>query len=302
MNQLLMTKRGCLLDEWLRQSAPEVCQVGDRRWRVSLGNGVSACVLAPVDDTFLLFDAPAPVTCELEKTPHWLRWNAALAGNAKIALVPNPWQVKLRAEIPMDDEVNPSARIAETLHGLHDACQLLKENPSSASNPRQTGPVMALDDTPIASRNLPALLRDTGWSFQERTPGVAVVELAMRGRCCRVLLEENTLGVRAAVELLRAAPLTKPSEIALAALLLGASGALRFARPYATKAEEQFTCGFEVRFAGETTASELEHALEALAVACGVCHEEVNSLLDNSVAESYLAIRNLPPTIAREEQ
>ena len=56
-----------------------------------------------------------------------------------------------------------------------------------------------------------------------------------------------------------------------------------------------------MRLAGDTTASELEHALEALAVACWACKQEVHSLLDKSVAECYMAIRNLQPTLAREE-
>jgi hypothetical protein len=275
-----------------------VTQEGDRRWLLCLENQLPLRVSAPVDDSFLLFDAPAPAACELEQAPYWLLWNASFAGHAKIALLPHPWRLRVRAEIPVPQDANTSARIAETLHGLRAACQLLAGEPASAD----VAPVAVPAGDGIGHKpgNLPALLRETGWPFQERVGGAAAVELAMRGGC-RDLLEESTLGVRAAMELLRSDSLAPRSLVALAALLLGAGGTLRLARPYAADAAGTFTCGFEVRFAGETTAGELEHALEALAVACWACKEEVHSLLDNSVAESYLAIRNLPPLLAREE-
>jgi hypothetical protein len=297
MNQLLLTQSQSALDAWLRQLAPDVRQEGDHCWQLALKYGMLLRVSAPVDDTFLLFDAPALVSCELQQAPQWLRWNATLAGNAKLALVPLPWRSRLRAEVPIADDANAAARIAETLRGLHDACALLIGGVALAGEILPPRAASAADDAPRTSGTLLALLGEMAWPFQERADGVAAVEVAMRGGC-RVLLEENAFGVRAAMELLRVDSLAPDSRLALAALLLSAGGTLRLARPYATEAEDKFVCGFEVRFAGETTAGELEHALEALAVACWACKQEVHSLLDNSVAESYLAIRNLTPTLA----
>jgi hypothetical protein len=298
MNQHLLAPGASSLDASLRLAAPEVTQESDRLWLLCLENRFPLRVSAPVDDSFLLFDAPAPAACELEQAAHWLLWNASFVGHAKIALLPHPWRLRLRSEIPLDEEANISARISETLHGLRTACRLLAGQPDSADAAPLA--VLAGDGSGHKPGNLPALLRETGWPFQERAGGVAAVELAMRGSC-RVLLEENTFGVRAAMELLRSDSLAPRSLLALAALLLSAGGTLRLARPYAADAAGTFTCGFEVQFAGEITAGELEHALEALAVACWACKEEVHSILENSVAESYLAIRNLPPLLAREE-
>ena len=301
MNQLLLTQSQSSIDAWLRQSAPDVEHVGDRSWQLALANGSRVRIAAPVDDPFLLFDAPAPAVSNLDQTPQWLLWNATLAGNAKIALVPRPWHLSLRAETPIDDDGNMPARIAETVRGLHQACQLLAVTlpPSEEAQPARTTPVA--DDSAHYEASLFALLRETGWPFQERANGAATVELALRGEPSRVLLEENAAGLRAAVEFLRVDSLAANSRLAIATLLLSASGTLRLARSYAVDAEDQFTCGFEVRFAGATTAGELEHALEALAVACWACKDEVNSLLDNSVAETFMAIRNFPPTFEREE-
>jgi len=268
---------------------------------LALANGSRVRIAAPADDPFLLFDGPAPVASTLDQAPQWLSWNATLAGNAKFALVPRPWHLSLRAEMPIDDDANMPDRIAETVRGLHQACQLLAAKGASSEEPLTACTTASADDSAQYEASLFALLRETGWSFQERADGAATVELALRGGPCRVLMEENAAGLRAAVEFLRVDSLEANSRLAMAALLLSVSGTLRLARPYAADAEDQFACGFEVRFAGATTAGELEHALEALAVACWACKEEVHSLLDNSVAETFMAIRNLPPTFEQEE-
>jgi len=301
MNQLLPTRSQSSIDAWVRQSAPNVEQIGDRSWMLAVANGSRVRIAASVDDPFLLFDAPAPTASSSDQAPQWLRWNTTLAGNAKFALVPRPWHLSLRTEMPIDDDANMSARIAETVRGLHQACQLLAAKGPSSADLLTACTTASADDSGHFEASLFALLRETGWSFQERADGAAAVELALRGGPCRVLMEENATGLRAAVEFLRVDSLAANSRLAIAALLLGVSGTLRLARPYAVDAEDQFTCGFEVRFAGATTAGELEHALEALAVACWACKEEVHSLLDNSVAETFMAIRNLPPTFEQEE-
>jgi len=298
MNQLLLTPSQPAIDAWLRQSAPAVRQESERCWQLTLKNGTPLRVTAPVDDDFLIFDAPAPAPCELHQAPQWLGWNAALAGAAKFALAPNPWRLRLRAEVPIDEDANAAARIAETLRGLHDACALLNNVVASAGEILPPRAAPAADDAAHTAHGLYALLRETGWSFQARAPGVAAVELAMRGESCQVLLEESSAGLRAGVELLQVDSVAPASRLAVAALLLSASGSVRLARPYATEAEDKFVCGFEVRFAGDTTAGELEHALEALAVACWACKQEVHSLLDKWVAEQYQSIRNLTPTLA----
>lgn len=292
MNQLL-TRSHCAIDECLRQCTEQAQQVGGGRWQFALRNGTR--VTATAEAAFLLFDGPSPVQCALSLAPQWLRWNAALAGNAKFALAPKPWRLRLRAEMLVDDEANTYARIGEIVRGMEQACQSLE------GSHRSPGECHAHAAGDASSHNLPALLRETGWPFQERPERAATVELPTRGGCCRVLLEETGGGLHAGVEFLRTDSLTSTSSLALSAMLLSASGTLRLARPYAADTEGIFTCGFEVRFAGETTAGELEHALEALAVAGWACTEEVHSLLDNAAATQYMAVRNLSPTFEREE-
>jgi hypothetical protein len=298
MTTLVVSQSQSSIQGWLRESALEVRQVGDRCWQLQL-ESVAVRVTASVDDPFLHFDAPAPGAYELAQTSRLLQLCAALAGNAKFALVPNPWQLRLRAEVAIADDSNTQARIAEALHGLKDAHGLVTSELSQEALSTQAA--VAVIDAGSVTQDLFSLLRETGWAFQERSSGVASVDLAMRGESCRMLVEADSGGMRARIEFLQTSSIAPTSKRAVVAMLLGASGSLRLARPYVLDSSGQFACGFEVQFAGETIASELEHALEALAVACWACKLEVHSLLDNSVAESYLAIRNLPPTLATEE-
>jgi hypothetical protein len=297
MTELLLVPGQSPVGAWLRQSS-DVRTIDERCWQLSLDGGVPLRVSAMMDDPFLLFDAPAPVTCEFAQAPQWLGWNMLLSGNAKLAFAPKPWRLRLRAEIPVNDDDDTQARIAETVAGLSAACRLLQQG-SAASN--DTVSTHAATDPANASRGLPVLLQEIGWPFQERASGASTVELAIRNESCRVLLEEDSSGIRAGIEFLQIHAITACARLAIAAMLLSAAGSVRFARPFATDVNDDFACGYEVKLAGGTSAGELEHALEALAVACWACKLEAQSLLDNSVAESYLAIRNFSPTLAREE-
>jgi hypothetical protein len=299
----LVTSRERAIVRWLEDSTEIVVPAGNRRWQCVLGNGSLLPVSVATDADFLLFDAPSPTAYELAQTPQLLCWNAELEGGAKFALVPGPWRLRLRAEmaIEIDEDADASLRVAENLRGIQAACLRLEGVNAPADDAEPTAPTAFAADSARSAQGLFSLLRETSWPFQERASGIAVVELPLRGSFCQALLEENGRGVRAAIELLSTDAIAPVSQLAVAALLLCAGGALKLVRPYASDAGEHFACGFEVRFAGGPCSSELEHALAALSVACRSCRDEVNSLLDKWVAESYLAIRNLPPTLAGEE-
>jgi hypothetical protein len=61
-------------------------------------------------------------------------------------------------------------------------------------------------------------------------------------------------------------------------------------------------CGFQVRFDPAPSATELDHALAALSVACQAAAREANVLLDESVARQYLAVRNIPRNINQPKE
>jgi hypothetical protein len=301
MTTLVATRERAIV-RWLEDSADGVVPAGNRRWHCVLRNGSPLPVSVAEEDDFLLFDAPAPAACALAQAPQLLRWSAGLDGGAKFALVPGPWRLRLRAEMAPAEDADPSFRVAEILRGIHAACLHLEGKQMTADEVRPAPtPALAERDAAPSAHGLFSLLRETCWPFQERTPGVAAVELPLRSGFCQALLEGAGHGVHGAAELLRTDAIAPVSQLAVATFLLCAGGALKLVRPYASGSDERFACGFEVRFASGPCVSELEHALGALSVACWACRDEVNSLLDLSVAESYLAIRNLPPTLEREE-
>jgi len=291
MIQLLPSQCYTAIEAVLRQSSRDFAESSDGRWQFVLAEGPPLPVTASIDAAFLLLDAPAPAEFDLEQAPQLLQWNATLPGAAKFALVPNPWRLRLRAEMPVDDACI-SERITAALQGFRAAASLLQHKPvalgASAASP-------AAAKLPAAVPDLRVLLRETGWPFQERPDGAASVDLALRGESCRVVLDMNSAGPQAAMELLRSDALPPDSWLALPALLLSASGSLRMSRPVAMDADGHFACGFEVQLASVPTAVELEFALEALAVAGWACKDELQSLLDNSVAGTFLAVRNLNP-------
>jgi hypothetical protein len=297
---LLLSSRACSdVAAALRRSAPSLRDLAEGQWELMLQEAVPSPVSARLADSFLLFDAPAPAVCALAQAPLWLRWNLSLPGNAKIVLAPNPWRLRLRAELALDDDTTLEARVGESLLGLQAACRLLTEDAtgSEAAAPQQASSAGA----PASSPRLFSLLREMGRTFTERSAQVASLDLPGRGCCCRVLVEEDSMALRASVDFLSISSPDGQCPLAVAVLLLSAGGALRLARPFAAHAGDEVACGFEVRFGGETTAGELEHGLGALAVAAWTCKEEALCLLDHAAAESYLALRNLPPTLATEE-
>ena len=149
----------------LRQSAGGVHTAGESRWQFVLGDGVATQATARLIDDFLLFDVPTPA-CEFAQAPQWLRWNAALAGYAKIALVTNPWRLRLRAEIPVEEDANLASRVAATLAGLRDACRLLEgSQPFGKLSYEKHG--LSSNDNASQPHNLFTLLRETGWVFCE---------------------------------------------------------------------------------------------------------------------------------------
>jgi len=297
MIQLLTAQCYTAIEAVLRQSSRAFAESSDGRWQFVLAAGPPLPVTASIDAAFLLLDAPAPAEFDLEQAPRWLQWNATLPGAAKFALVPNPWRLRLRAEMPVDDACI-SERIAAALLGFRNAASLLQRGPAVAEA-FAVSPVAAA--VPASAPDLRVLLRETGWPFQERPDGAVSIDLALRGESCRVVIDMNAAAPRAAMELLRADLLPPASRLAVPALLLSASGSLRMSRAFAIGTDGHFACGFEVQLAGAPTAVELEFALEALAVAGWACKDELQSLLDHSVARTFLAVRNLNPLPVEEE-
>ena len=98
---------------------------GDR-WSFLLSDGAELQTTALMDGGWLLFDVPLPESRvpEARVTNHesrlWqlLQWNGTLPGGAKFAALPAGPAVHVRAEVPLDDDVNLLRRVGQACAGL----------------------------------------------------------------------------------------------------------------------------------------------------------------------------------------
>jgi hypothetical protein len=276
----------------LETCASAVVSVARGEWLLSLANGNALNVRARVHDDWLVLEecprvdsgAPAERT-SVESSTHWL-WdllhgNTELAGGAKFALRQNQHAVQVRAEVPLDDEVDIVRRIGQACAGIKPGAARIRGLAAHGDTPmRANAPVPAVD--------VAALCRATPWPFAVREPHVAAADLQVPGTFRQAVVSTRPDGKIAASVDLSSHPTAASSPVCRAALahfLLRANGLVRMAR--AAAAGE--TPRFEVVFADAPSPAELGHGLAALSVACRIAAREAEVLAqDEVVARAYL--------------
>src|SRR4029077_12107179 len=100
----------------LAKCATTVEPVGHGRWTVTLSNGVDLAARARIDDGWLLLDAPLPGAATAGV---WelLGWNATLDGGARFVLGGSRHASGVRAEMPLDEDVDVQRRVVEMCAG-----------------------------------------------------------------------------------------------------------------------------------------------------------------------------------------
>ena len=159
----------------LLRSALSLRQFDVGQWELVFPGPVPLRVSARLADAFLLFDAPTPATLELAHAPQWLRWNSSLLGSAKIVLTANPWRVRIRAELALDDDANLEARVGDSLLGLRAACELLSRDGAGvkAAPPQDSSVGLS-----ASSPRLFSLLREKGRNFHRAVGAACVARFA----------------------------------------------------------------------------------------------------------------------------
>ena len=269
-------------------------QAGYRCWDVSTSFTDTAGMSARLEGGWLLLDMPCNGTGRDRPERDLLAWNGLLAGGAKFALAPSDRTVRVRAEIPFEDDPDLHALLAEALEGFRQAQQVLREG--SISAPAPDGPAAP----PSASRSEPAgarladLATEVGWPFVTRSSERLAVELDGGRTFHQAILEEYSGGaIRATVELVSWDSASPESSAALAVLLLATGGLVRLARPVLEDSGAGVGARFEVRSSALRTPAWLGRALSALSVACRLCGREAAVLADAGIARDYLALRGL---------
>jgi hypothetical protein len=268
----------------MRASLPEVERLGYGRWACSLANGEAhAMTVWIAEDEWLVMDAPLRELAAPAESWELLRRNSRLAGLSKFVLAADNQLARMRAEIPLGEEISVERRFRETCAGFQAAlgsCNGLPIDPYPPSTQAQASP-----------GDLAALCAEAGWASRQGSE-VLRVDLSGQRAFLQATLETDATGsLRAYADLVPCDSWSAESRWALAALLLSASRVVRLARGFAEQSNRLLTAGFEVRFGDSLTAFELAHVLGALSAACALTSQEAQVLEGASVAKAYLDLR-----------
>ena len=256
--------------------------------------GIGPDIRLCLADDWLLFEAPLDFNARGATAGgaflpvELLQWNATLPGGAKFG-VDACFNLALRAQLPLLEEIDPGPRLLEAWNGLETGIARFHARQDPA--PPEPAPAPA-----AAGPDMGTLAGETGWSFTERQDGRIAFELpSPAGALTATLQARDGGGLRVWVSLAALDELSTPSRHALAVLLLRAGWVLRLARPAFALDGGQTSACLEVVFDSAPLAAELTQALESLAVGVGLAAAEAKLLCEEQTAREYLTVGTWTP-------
>jgi len=263
------------------------------RLTLALRDGRRTWVRLHVEDGWAELTAGLPKGAAAPDPWEALSTVAAVEGVARLALTPGECAIELRADIALDDDVDPAPRLAAACDDMRAMASALCGRAASAA-PAYGEPAAgaAAGGRSAACANLPALMSETGWSFVERDPERLAVDLAIPDRFQQAFVTPSAGGrtLMRATLAVSAAP-TLASRRALGVLLLTASTVVRLARTGVATEGGDVRLFVEAYLDAVPAAGDLDAALGALARACRIAGRETRALFDERVARIYLAAR-----------
>jgi hypothetical protein len=294
----LSQAREAVIGESLNKSASLVEHLGKGEWNFILNNGSTLLVSARADESWLHLDTTSG-SAPLNDLWELLKLNQGLGGLSKLALLSGQATPRLRAEIPLDEEVDLPQRVREACVGLKAIAGKLHGekvvDTLAANRPIAERPQVALAAATKESEkgnqsDLQRLCEESGWKFTERSDSKLTVDLETRSGFHQAQIEARAGGAIAlTAEVTRAAPLGPNSKQATGMMLLLASARVRLGRATARETETGAITSFETLFQSRPCPAEFNHALSALAIACELSGHAVAAMSDDIVARHYLA-------------
>jgi hypothetical protein len=260
--------------------AAELAPAANAGWRFVLPNGAGHTVTAEADDDWLRLEADCPTDAQgPESFWEMLSRNASLPGLAK-AVLADDGGPRLRAEIPLLDDIDLTARVREACRGFEQMWAGEAGSAPVVPSPEESEPV-----------DLKALCSAAGWPYVERSNRKLAVELEVAGGFSHALLRPVGRGVNVSWEIATLDSLSDECRQAVGGFLLAASGLVRMGRASVNTAGSSPVAQFVVIFGTPPSPSEISNALESLSVGCSLCGEEIKMLQAPAIAERYLALR-----------
>jgi len=256
-------------------------------------------VTARADEQWLHLDAPVAIDKGVgtgqrpeAKYDAWqlLKLNYGLGGLSKIAFMPGESAPRVRAEIPLDEEVDVAQRLREACAGLKTAAgKLHGEKTREQIAVRPASGATEAESSAVLKR----LCEESGWKFTERSGPVLAVDLETRNGFYQAQVAEQFGGaISLTAELTATATPSEQSKQAIGEMLLRASGLVRLLRATVREKDAGATASFEVLFQTPPCAAEFGHGLSALAVACGLWGQAGEAMWNETVARHYLAAQS----------
>lgn len=263
---------------------------GCGRWRLRTHGGGALLDLRS-DEGWLLLEAQPPATAGKADPWRLACLNRELHGTAKFVLPPHGWEPCLRAEVPLEGDVDAAQMLSGAITGIARACLALAGSDEEAlPDPSEVG-------TTVEHReDIAQLCQIAGWTVRPKNDRVWTTTLACtRGFHQATIQDDGSGGVHLRTEILRCALPTGPCRLGLSTLLLTASGSFRMVRAFAQPIEDSIIAGFEVRLPRDCSSTELGHALAALSVAGEFSSAEISLIAESeTVAREYLDVRGAP--------
>jgi hypothetical protein len=260
----------------------------EEAWRTLLSDDGPPKVSARVEHGWLLVRAPAPRRASRRAAWDLLRLNARVGRGARLALSPHDRRLVVLADLPLEDEVDLAALVADAGDGLRALMKAAHAGTVECSTAEPPAVESPDDAMPVP---LSTLIRGSPWSFVERSPRRLAVDLDIPGRFSQAVVEASCGRCRASVGLQTGPGPSARARQALGLLLLTLTGTLKMVKASVNGSGEKETPTLEVSFPGHPTPVELNHALAALSIACAEVGAEARVLNSEEIAEAYLAAR-----------
>ena len=291
----------------LNQAAGDLQERGPCRWSFAVGPEESTEVTARLDQEWVLIDMPLTACEGAHRLPSRRLWdllkaNGRLPGGAKFVVAGTPRSIRLRAEIPVDEETDLTGRMRNACLGLQEALALFRRrktgqwgDKAEPLRPENPGP---------SGASLEALCTEAGWAFSERPDGTIAVRLEVEDGYYQAAVSRDSGGSLSVwVELANQESWPPDSWKALGVFLLQACAHLKTVRGAVRRLDRgAATAGFEVVVDPPAGSEELGRAFRALSVACSLVRKEVRILREEVVGKEYLAAaRGWAPRTGRSD-
>jgi hypothetical protein len=282
--------RSAVIEATLCSLASGVTGVGHGRWQFVRENGSVVPMQAHLIDPWLELITDVPETAAVGVHPHsWLRFNVALDGPVRAVRELGCAQVRLSADVNLDDDVDLVEQVASVCDEMDAALhrsQIGYEGLASQFARARSHP-SSLDD-------IARFCGETGWRSSREAVGELRIELNGGAGLTASVDQDQPEALRVVSDLTDLSGYSDTSLRAVGLILLAVSASVRSVKGLLVERNEAQYAALATAAPWPGSATALDRSLSALAVAHQAVWREVSALRDEGLARTYVERWNLP--------